>query len=169
TNGGGKRMDVDPMGFVENGDEGGDEAAKKKERNTSRLNATVAIAVALLATFAGIAKVKDDNIVQAMQQAQAKSIDTWAWYQAKKIRLQSANQALDQFEVMEAMAPPTAHPLLDKKITDYKKQVEKQTTELSDVEKQAKEFDKDYDRLNIHDDQFDLCDALLALSISLFA
>ena len=36
-----------------------------------KLNATVAITVALLATFMGICKVKDDNINQSMQQAQA--------------------------------------------------------------------------------------------------
>jgi len=39
----------------------------------------VAVTVALLATFLGICKVKDDNIVQAMQQAQADRIDHWAF------------------------------------------------------------------------------------------
>ena len=34
-----------------------------------KLNQCVAITVALLATFMGICKVKDDNIVQSMQQA----------------------------------------------------------------------------------------------------
>ena len=37
----------------------------------SRLNAAVAVAVALLSTVMGSGKIKDDNIVQAMQQAQA--------------------------------------------------------------------------------------------------
>ena len=36
-----------------------------------KLNCFIAITIALLATFMGICKVKDDNIVQAMQQAQA--------------------------------------------------------------------------------------------------
>src|SRR5947209_8137667 len=50
-----------------------------------------------------------------------------------------------------------------------KKQVEKETKEIADVQNQAKGFDADYDRLNYHDDQFDLSDALLAIAISLFA
>ena len=50
----------------------------------------VAITVALLATFMGICKVKDDNIVQAMQQAQADKIDHWSFYQARNIRQEIA-------------------------------------------------------------------------------
>jgi len=57
-------MDIDPL-------ETADAASH------SRLNSWVAITVALLATFMGICKVKDDNIVQAMQQAQADKIDHW--------------------------------------------------------------------------------------------
>ena len=47
---------------------------------SKRLNAVVAITVAPLATFMGICKVKDDNIVQAMQQAQADKLDHWSYY-----------------------------------------------------------------------------------------
>ena len=38
---------------------------------TDTLDRKVALTVALLASFMGVCKVKDDNIVQAMQQAQA--------------------------------------------------------------------------------------------------
>ncbi len=48
------------------------------ERSVARLNMLVAITVAFLATFMGICKVKDDNIVQGMQQAQANKLDRWA-------------------------------------------------------------------------------------------
>ena len=37
----------------------------------------VAISVAVLATFLGICNVKDDNLVQGMQAAQADKIDYW--------------------------------------------------------------------------------------------
>jgi len=73
-------MDPDPMQYVE------DDGAKKDAPDNSdagssrnRLNTLVAISVALLATFMGIGKVKDDNIVQAMQQAQADKIDNYSW------------------------------------------------------------------------------------------
>lgn len=160
-------MDIDPMEAVETEDEGS--ASEAREKRKSRLNAWVAVTVALLATFLGLCKIKDDNIVQAMQQAQAKSIDSWAWYQAKKIRLQAAQQAVDQFEVQKATALPAALPVIAVKIAAYKEQTAKQTAELASVEKQAKGYDADYDRRNFHDDQFDLSDALLAIAISMLA
>jgi len=67
-------MDPDPMQYVE----GHDDDEKNKDvtdaKRSRRLNTLVAISVALLATFMGICKVKDDNIVQAMQQAQAERL-----------------------------------------------------------------------------------------------
>src|SRR5438309_6603383 len=79
-------MDPDPMQYVEDPDkkENTDKADAASAR--ARLNTLVAISVALLATFMGICKVKDDNIVQAMQQAQANKIDSYSWYQARNIR-----------------------------------------------------------------------------------
>jgi hypothetical protein len=165
-------MDIDPMGAVE--DAQGDEEADSnshadKERRKSRLNNYVAIMVAILATFMGVSKVKDDNIVQAMQQAQALSVDAWAWYQAKKTRLQFAQAMADQFEVQAATAPPAQRPAFEAKVAQYRKQVDKENAEIPDVQKQAKGHDDDYNALNYHDDQFDLSDALLAIAISLFA
>src|SRR5213595_963021 len=119
-------MEIDPVGTADaaNEDDASDRSAAAAH---SRLNTWVAITVAILATFMGICKVKDDNIVQAMQQDQAKSIDTWAWYQAKKIRLQAAQQAVDQFEVQAVTAPQAARPLIAQKIAFYKEQANKQT------------------------------------------
>ena len=55
----------------------------------------VALTVALLATFTGICKVKDDNIVQAMQQAEADRVDHWNFYQARNIRKEVGHDELD--------------------------------------------------------------------------
>jgi hypothetical protein len=165
-------MDIDPIGAAEDalGDEEEDDAARaERERRKSHLNNYVAVMVAILATFMGLSKVKDDNIVQAMQQAQAQSVDAWAWYQAKKTRLQFAQATVDQFEVQAATAPPAQRPVLEAKIAQYRKQVDNENKEMPDVEKQAKGHDEDYNNLNYHDDQFDLSDALLAIAISLFA
>ncbi|MGC4062288.1 MAG: DUF4337 family protein [Aquabacterium sp.] len=60
-------MDIDPKDLIESAKA----ATEEREARKARLNAAVAITVAVLATFMGICKVKDDNIVQAMQQAQA--------------------------------------------------------------------------------------------------
>ena len=166
-------MDVDPMEAVKEDNDDKDDARHaeemRKEKGKSRLNAWVAITVAILATFLGICKVKDDNIVQAMQQAQAKGVDSWNWYQAKKIRADVARSVQDQFEIQALTAPANIRPQIERKVEFYKKQAAKQNSELADVEKTAKGAEKEYDRLNFHDDQFDLSDALLAIAISLLA
>src|SRR5205807_9495447 len=137
----------DPMQAVEQDDDADDAASAAKERRRSRLNNGVAVMVAVLATFMGISKVKDDNIVQAMQQAQAKSVDAWAWYQAKKTRLQAAQATVDLCAIQTASAAPALRPAIAQKAAIYKKQVEKETKELADVQNQAKGYDADYDRL----------------------
>jgi hypothetical protein len=61
-----------------------EKASEAAQDAASRLNMTVAVTVALLATFIGICKVKDDNIVQAMQQSWANKLDHWAFQEESK-------------------------------------------------------------------------------------
>ena len=135
----------------------------------NKLNTMVAISVALLATFMGICKVKDDNIVQAMQQAQADKIDNYTWYQARNIREEIAKATVAQLTAQAASAPPQAQAAYQQQIDIYqalaKEQAEKKQQQQADAEKD----DKTYNELNYHDDQFDLSDAMLALAISLLA
>ena len=84
-------MEIDPL------DTAGDSSELASNPAHARLNTWVAFTVALLATFMGICKVKDDNIVQAMQQAQADRIDNWRngafalWLGSDGIIVESAN------------------------------------------------------------------------------
>src|SRR5664279_2260902 len=92
-------MEIDPLDIVESA------KTQVKDTRLSWLNPAVAITVALLATFLGVCKVKDDNIVQAMQQAQADKLDHWAFYQTRNIREEVAQVALDQIKLAELAAP----------------------------------------------------------------
>lgn len=97
-------MDIYPLQSLPDDDASAQQAAHDAR---SRLNTLVAITVALLATFMGVCKVKDDNIVQAMQQSQADRIDHWSYYQAKNVREEVARAAADQLRA-EAVALPRA-------------------------------------------------------------
>jgi len=162
-------MDPDPMQYVE--EQGEDEKNKEvaDARSTRKLNTLVAISVALLATFMGICKVKDDNIVQAMQQAQADKIDNYSWYQARNIREEIAKATIAELTAQAASAPQQAQAAYQEQIKAYQAieqdQAEKKKIQQADAEK----ADKTYNELNYHDDQFDLSDAMLALAISLLA
>ena len=162
-------MDPDPMQYVEAQDDDEKKKAVTDARSTRKLNTLVAISVALLATFMGICKVKDDNIVQAMQQAQADKIDNYSWYQARNIREEIAKATIAELTAQAAAAPQQAQAAYQEQIKAYQgialDQAEKKKIQQADAEK----ADKTYNELNYHDDQFDLSDAMLALAISLLA
>jgi len=144
-------------------------AAEEHNAAASRLSSWVAITVALLATFLGVCKVKDDNIVQAMQQAQADKLDHWSFYQARNIREEVANAALTELALAEQSAPASEQGHYEAAIATYKELVADQTKKKLELQKQAEDDQRTYDALNYRDDQFDLSDALVALAISLLA
>src|SRR5712671_6468905 len=113
-------MDLDPMQFVEEDDVKKEaESLEGPKKPKAHLNTWVAISVALLATFMGICKVKDDNIVQAMQQAQADKIDNYSWYQARNIREEVAKSTVAQLTAQATAAPPQAKPAFEAQIKIY--------------------------------------------------
>jgi hypothetical protein len=157
-------MEIDPIESAE--------SSSGSNPAHARLNTWVAITVALLATFMGICKVKDDNIVQAMQQAQADKIDHWSFYQARNIRQEIAQSAADQLLITRAAAssaPVGQRAQLDSAISRYKALVRDQATKKDSLRVQAESDQKTYDALNYRDDQFDLSDTLIALAISMLA
>src|ERR1700687_2330595 len=160
---------MDPMQFVEADADKKESEATKARKSKAHLNTMVAISAALLATFMGICKVKDDNIVQAMQQAQADKIDNYSWYQARNIREEIAKATIAELTAQAASAPQQAQAAYQEQIKAYQAialdQAEKKKVQQADAEK----ADKTYNERNYDDDQFDLSDAMLALAISLLA
>ena len=55
-------------------------------KNGDKLETCIGLCVVILATFLGVANVKDGNIVQQMQLKQADRNDNWNWFQARNIR-----------------------------------------------------------------------------------
>jgi hypothetical protein len=163
-------MDPDPMQFLEeDGDKKETETITKVKKSRAHLNTMVAISVALLATFMGICKVKDDNIVQAMQQAQADKIDNYSWYQARNVREEVARATVAQLTAQAAAAPPQAKAAYEEQIKTYQALAQEQGDKKKIQQADADKADQTYNELNFHDDQFDLSDAMLALAISLLA
>ena len=154
-------MDINPMDNVETSDN----ASTPSE---SRLNTWVAITVALLATFTGICQIKDNNIGQGMQQAQADKIDHWAYYQARNLREEVAKATATDLRFANAAAAAT-NPALAEAIRNYDALADEQATKKAALMQQAQQDQSTYDALNYRDDQFDLADALVALAISLLA
>lgn len=129
-----------------------------------RFNNFIAIAVALVSAFMAVTKIKDDNIVQGMQKAQAESVDYWNEYQARRQRQFGVELAIEQ-----ARATTPASPELDAKMVEWKKQADTFKARAEESATKAKARAADYDAGNDRDDLFDLSDALLSISLALFA
>jgi hypothetical protein len=158
-------MDIDPKDLIETARQ----ASEVREQSKARLNAVVAVTVAVLATFMGLCKVKDDNIVQAMQQAQADRLDHWAYYQTRNVRQDLAESTATQLELARLGAPAASASAYDAAIARFRAAALDQSKKKDALKAQAEQDQKTYDALNYRDDQFDLSDALLAIAIALLA
>lgn len=135
------------------------------EGRTRSLNRAVAITVVFLSVFMAVAKIKDDNVVQAMQAAKADIVDTWNEYQAARLKLHMNEQTQ---EILKITLPSPSAQMVAKEaaIEAEKARYQARSDALA---LKAKDLQASYDALNLHDDQFDLADAALAISLSLAA
>ena len=132
-----------------------------EEAGKSSINSKVALFVAITATFMALCNVKDGNIVQAMSQAQAHSIDAWSYFQAKSTKQSIAENTLEQIKLQNSPANAEV-------IKKYEGQIARYEKEKGEIKIQAEGFQKEYDEINLFDDQFDMTEALLTISIAMF-
>ena len=135
----------------------------------SKLNAQIAIFVALTATFMAICNIKDGNITQNMSKAQAKAVDSWTFFQAKSTK---QNLSENTIEILESQLlnsnTPAAKTNIESKIQKYKEKIAKYEIEKNEIKKTAENEEKSYDDMNVFDDQFDMTEAILSISIAMF-
>jgi len=137
------------------------------EAKDKRLNRLVAITVVVLSIFMAVCNIKDGNIVQAMQQAQSNSVDSWNEYQATKTKLHISETSLSQLALV--VQTPANKAQVDADMKALEADIAKYKKEVPELAKQAKDFSAQYDELNVHDDQFDASEAMITAAISLAA
>jgi hypothetical protein len=127
----------------------------------------IGLCVVVLATFLGVANVKDGNIVQQMQLKQAERIDNWNWFQARNIRATVYEAFADELTVPWPNETPEATKKREEKSAYFRDKARTQEEKAKTQEADAKQAKQDYDELNAKDDQFDLCEAALAIGLAL--
>ena len=141
-----------------------------EQSRDSRLNGVIALFVAVVATFMALCNVKDGNVTQAMQQSQAKAIDQWAYYQSKAVKQHIAENTAEVFaadlDIASDLKPETRSKI-EARIAAQKALAVKYDQEKAQIRKDAEQAGDDYNALNVHDDQFDLAEACLSISIAL--
>ncbi|MGY8639401.1 DUF4337 family protein, partial [Bradyrhizobium sp. 14AA] len=122
------------------------------------LNRLVAMTVVILSVFMAVANIKDDNLVQAMQLAKSDAIDTWSEYQATRTKAHIVETAKAQMVLIAGPSPSaaarTAFVSMDAEAAKY-------AAESPRLKAKAEADGAQYDALNLHDDQFDMCDAFI--------
>ena len=134
------------------------EAIEKADK--SSINSKVALFVAITATFMALCNVKDGNIVQAMSQAQAHYIDSWSYFNTKSTKQLIAENTL---ELLKMQNPSGSEDIIKK----YEERISRYDKEKAEIKAQAEGFQKEYDAINLFDDQYDMTEALLTISIAM--
>lgn len=142
-----------------------------------RFNNRIALTIALLVTFLALSTIKSGNTDQAVAQAQAERNNSWAWYQAVRVREDMATYELASLQRMQRnqaqQNPTTAQPAgasaIAEEIRAQEAEVVRVRERKDEVEQRAHTAEADLARLSVIADQYDFSDALLAIAMSLLA
>lgn len=136
----------------------------------STFHGRIAAFVAVAATFMALCNVKDGNVVQAMQQAQARSVDQWAYYQAKGSKQHLAENTAETLQAILELNPGLEagrRARVEGRIAALEATARREGAEKEKIRADAEQAGKDYDAMNVHDDQFDLAEASLSVAVAL--
>ena len=135
----------------------------------SKLNSRIAIFVAITATFMAICNIKGGNIVQNMSKAQSRAVNSWAYFQSKSTK---QNLAASTVEILEGQhlnaKDPSVKLEIEKQISKNKEKIARYEKEKMEIKAEAESQEKAYDDMNVFDDQFDMTEAMLSISIAMF-
>ena len=144
------------------------DADVKTESSDKRLSNLVAVTVVILSVFMAVTKIKDDNINQAMQKAKSESVDAWAEYQAARVKLHIDENGLAQLRLLETVGN-FDRALAAKQAAEFEADIKKYEGRSKETRAKAEALEKEYDRLNFRDDQFDMSDAFASIAIAVSA
>ena len=129
----------------------------------------MAASVAVVANFMAVCNVKAGNVVQAMGKTQIEVIFSWSFFQAKSTKQSLAEAAVDQLTIQRETShlSDEQNAKLEKRLESYREKVTRYETEKNDLEAKVDVLEKDYERLNVKDDQFDISESLGSVGIAL--
>jgi hypothetical protein len=142
-----------------------------EKAHESKLNTVIAMCVAVVATFMALCNVKASNIVQQMSKEQAHAVDQWSYFQSKSTKQHVAESSLEQIELQRDTSQGLTDDQkgkFDEAIKKHKAAIAKYDKEKEEIQKEAKEHEENVEKLDIHNDQFDMGEALMSVAIALF-
>ena len=103
-----------------------------------------------------------------MQKAKADAVDAWAEYQASRLKLHLDENGLAQLRLLET-AGNSDKALAAKQAAHFEADIKKYEARSKETRAKAESQEKEYDRFNFRDDQFDLSKAFASIAIAVAA
>jgi hypothetical protein len=107
-----------------------------------------------------------------MSQLQAKTVDTWSYYQAKSTKQTIVQSQLEQLQLRLEVEPSLsehARQAITKEAERFRAAVQRYESEKAAIKAEAEGYQKEHEVLVGHHDQFDMCEAGLTLALALYA
>ena len=130
----------------------------------ARLNAYVAVTVAILSVITAIGNIKNSNIAQQMAFTKGNSVDVWNEYQATRIKLHTDEDSLGAISL-----GPAGRCVRARKPGGCRTRSSSTMPKSKELMEKAKGEDEHYERLDLHHEQLDMAEAFNSIGISLAA
>ncbi len=123
----------------------------------------ISLAISILAVLVAMVTVLGHRSHTEAVLSQSRAGDQWNEYQAKKIRFDQVGVAMD----LLSLQPSPNSAAVEKKMEDYKSHQEKWKDELTEEQKQAREYEAEVKVAEGKAGRFDLGEALLQIGVVL--
>ncbi len=123
----------------------------------------ISLAISILAVLVAMVTVLGHRSHTEAVLSQARAGDMWNEYQAKKIRFDQVNVAMD----LLSLQPNSNGEAVEKKLEEYRAHQEKWKEELAEEQKEAREFEADVAHAEKQALRFDVGEALLQIAVVL--
>jgi hypothetical protein len=138
--------------FVKQVQEGGEEGMRH-----------ISLAISVLAVLVAMVTVMGHRTHTEAVLTQTRAADQWNLYQAKKIRLEQTNVAID----LLSLQPSSNDSAVQKKLAEYQAHVTKWKGELDGEQEKAKDLEIEVGKAERRADRYDLGEALLQIAVVL--
>ncbi|MBI1385443.1 MAG: DUF4337 family protein [Rhizobiales bacterium] len=141
-----------------------------RKPRSDRFTNAVAICVAIISAFLAVSSVKNGNVVQANGADRREIANLWNQYQAKRLRQFVLDAKLDEYDALYAGARRAEMPpALANRIVAWTTERDRYVVELRQLSRDARAIEARVANRVVTDDQLDIAEAFLALSLALFA
>ncbi len=132
-------------------------------------NNIVAVMVAVVSACLAVANIKNGNIAQSAQNEQRAAASSWNQYQAKRLRQFALDMRLQDYAARTSDASYMPPPALVELVERWRAKEIVYRAELKDLATRARAHEKRQKLLSLMDDDFDVAEALLTLTLALLA